>query len=210
MTNEKTSKGVALGFERESVVVPLAHLMPLKVMRPGTKDSQKYAQILTSVRAVGLVEAPAVAPDHKHPGRYSLLDGHLRVEVLKDLGITEVECLVAADDDTYTYNKRINRLAPFQEHRMIQRAIDRGVPRERIADALGLDVQTVRKRTRMLEGICPEAVEILKDMPCLAGTFDILRRMARSEEHTSELQSLMRISYAVFCLKTHIREPRDK
>src|SRR3546814_1438805 len=26
--------------------------------------------------------------------------------------------------------------------------------------------------------------------------------LARSEEHTSELQSLMRISYAVFCLKT--------
>src|SRR3546814_5808809 len=29
-----------------------------------------------------------------------------------------------------------------------------------------------------------------------------LRRFERSEEHTSELQSLMRISYAVFCLKT--------
>src|SRR3546814_4758496 len=27
------------------------------------------------------------------------------------------------------------------------------------------------------------------------------KRAARSEEHTSELQSLMRISYAVFCLK---------
>src|SRR3546814_2317406 len=27
--------------------------------------------------------------------------------------------------------------------------------------------------------------------------------LARSEEHTSELQSLMRISYAVFCLKKH-------
>src|SRR3546814_9240873 len=27
------------------------------------------------------------------------------------------------------------------------------------------------------------------------------RRLYRSEEHTSELQSLMRISYAVFCLK---------
>src|SRR3546814_10173546 len=27
------------------------------------------------------------------------------------------------------------------------------------------------------------------------------RRVPRSEEHTSELQSLMRISYAVFCLK---------
>src|SRR3546814_8461074 len=32
-----------------------------------------------------------------------------------------------------------------------------------------------------------------------------LRNLARSEEHTSELQSLMRISYAVFCLKTKIQ-----
>src|SRR3546814_10472760 len=30
---------------------------------------------------------------------------------------------------------------------------------------------------------------------------DMLRDFTRSEEHTSELQSLMRISYAVFCLK---------
>src|SRR3546814_5763535 len=29
---------------------------------------------------------------------------------------------------------------------------------------------------------------------------------ARSEEHTSELQSLMRISYAVFCLKKKIQD----
>src|SRR3546814_1341718 len=31
---------------------------------------------------------------------------------------------------------------------------------------------------------------------------------ARSEEHTSELQSLMRISYAVFCLKKKKKEPQ--
>src|SRR3546814_4798303 len=31
-------------------------------------------------------------------------------------------------------------------------------------------------------------------------------RVTRSEEHTSELQSLMRISYAVFCLKKKIRQ----
>src|SRR3546814_3385363 len=31
-----------------------------------------------------------------------------------------------------------------------------------------------------------------------------LRLVSRSEEHTSELQSLMRISYAVFCLKKKI------
>src|SRR3546814_9934638 len=31
---------------------------------------------------------------------------------------------------------------------------------------------------------------------------------SRSEEHTSELQSLMRISYAVFCLKKHQKQYR--
>src|SRR3546814_5941132 len=32
-------------------------------------------------------------------------------------------------------------------------------------------------------------------------TLPLTAKLARSEEHTSELQSLMRISYAVFCLK---------
>src|SRR3546814_9149336 len=34
-------------------------------------------------------------------------------------------------------------------------------------------------------------------------------RMPRSEEHTSELQSLMRISYAVFCLKKNTHNAND-
>src|SRR3546814_8772503 len=37
--------------------------------------------------------------------------------------------------------------------------------------------------------------------PAVEIDFDAARRHHRSEEHTSELQSLMRISYAVFCLK---------
>src|SRR3546814_2758077 len=37
-----------------------------------------------------------------------------------------------------------------------------------------------------------------------------LRRIGRSEEHTSELQSLMRISYAVFCLKKKKNETTER
>src|SRR3546814_1375099 len=46
-----------------------------------------------------------------------------------------------------------------------------------------------------------------------ATAYQLLLGLKRSEEHTSELQSLMRISYAVFCLKknkktiTHIHAP---
>src|SRR3546814_5309162 len=41
----------------------------------------------------------------------------------------------------------------------------------------------------------PSEVPLLEGIPNYQGTWN------RSEEHTSELQSLMRISYAVFCLK---------
>src|SRR3546814_3827993 len=48
-----------------------------------------------------------------------------------------------------------------------------------------------------------EAVEAKQQrIAALAGSTNVeVRTISRSEEHTSELQSLMRISYAVFCLK---------
>src|SRR3546814_1284158 len=53
----------------------------------------------------------------------------------------------------------------------------------------------------------PDAVRALADMPVLAEAWrERARKLARSEEHTSELQSLMRISYAVFCLKKKKKE----
>lgn len=175
MTKSRTIK---LSFEGEPRVIPIACLVPLKVLRSGVKDSKKYDQILRSVRSIGLVEAPVVAPRPDAAGQYFLLDGHLRIEALKDLGATEVECIISTDDEGYTYNKRINRLAAVQEHRMIRRAIDRGVPEEKIAEALGLEVNSVHRRSRMLNGICADAIEILKDMPCPIAVFDTLRRMA--------------------------------
>src|SRR3546814_8137632 len=39
-----------------------------------------------------------------------------------------------------------------------------------------------------------------------AGVMVATDSLARSEEHTSELQSLMRISYAVFCFKKKIKQ----
>src|SRR3546814_4233459 len=59
---------------------------------------------------------------------------------------------------------------------------------------------------RVVGGV--EAVRRQLDVVELAGV------LVRSEEHTSELQSLMRISYAVFCLKkkktSRTQKPTDK
>src|SRR3546814_3842513 len=42
------------------------------------------------------------------------------------------------------------------------------------------------------------------------GTVKARESVARSDEHTSELQSLMRNSYAVFCLKTKTKKQNSK
>src|SRR3546814_9623173 len=47
-------------------------------------------------------------------------------------------------------------------------------------------------------GVAPRDIERLLALPVIESGIH-----TRSEEHTSELQSLMRISYAVFCLQKH-------
>ena len=172
-----TVKPTKVGFELATRQVPIASIVPLKPLRATAKTSQKYRQIVASIRAVGLVECPVVTPDTKKKGAYYLLDGLMRLEAAKDLGWQELECLVSTDDEAYTYNKRINRLSSVQEHKMIVRAVERGVPDERIAEALDIEARSVRRRFRLLEGICQEAIDSLADKPCPLAVFDVLKRM---------------------------------
>jgi hypothetical protein len=139
------------------------------------KKSRKYRQIAASIREIGIIEPPVVS--RKRKGIFLMLDGHIRIEILKDLGMDGVACIVATDDEAFTYNKRINRLATIQEHKMILKAVEDGVSEERIAKALDVNVGSIRYKRRLLEGICPEATELLKEKHCAIHTFYSLRKM---------------------------------
>jgi ParB-like chromosome segregation protein Spo0J len=133
--------------------------------------------IADSIAEVGIIEPPVVFPGREQPGTYLLLDGHLRFEILKDRGESEVFCLIATDDEAFTYNKRINRLAPIQEHFMIVRAIERGVSERRVARALGVNVPRIRQKRALLHGICPEVIELLKDKHISSTAMAQLKKM---------------------------------
>src|SRR3546814_8501712 len=55
--------------------------------------------------------------------------------------------------------------------------------------------------THQLAPLAQLVVDVTPFLALLAQLRQEARRLGRSEEHTSALQSLMRISYAVFCLK---------
>ena len=60
---------------------------------------------------------------------------------------------------------------------MILGAIENGVPEERIAKVLGVNVARIRQKKKLLEGICPEAVEVLKDRHFPTGTINVMKRI---------------------------------
>jgi ParB-like chromosome segregation protein Spo0J len=168
---------VKVGFEETSCRIPISAIKPLHRVSDAIKMTQKYSQIVASVREVGIVEPPIVARDRADPGQFLLLDGHLRIEVLKDMGQTEVVCLISTDDEAFTYNKRVNRIAIIQEHRMIMKALERSVSEERLAKALNVNVSHIKRKRHLLDGICPEVAELLKDKHVSINTFWQLKKL---------------------------------
>ena len=164
------------GFQEKLIELAVEELFPTKTISITARKCRKYSQVISSIREVGLIEAPVVAPFKKEKG-YLLLDGHVRIMALKELGVERVFCLISTDDETYTYNKYINRLTAIQEHHMIVKAVQSGVSEEKLARALNLDIGTIRNKKNLLEGICPEAVELLKDKAVPEPVFKVLRKM---------------------------------
>ena len=166
-----------LGFIPEPLTLALDRILPSRKMPEGVLGSRKFKQVVSSIEAVGLIEPLTVGKVDKSSGRHVLLDGHVRLLALQQLGFADAPCLVATDDETYTYNNRINRLSTIQEHFMIRRAIERGVPLARLAKALNVDVSHVVKKMNLLDGVCAEAIELLKDHQFSANMGAVLRKL---------------------------------
>ena len=173
----KTPPPKGPGFEPTLRQIPIATILPVKQLPITVPKGQKYAQIAASIREAGLIEPLVVARAPGQDGTFILLDGHVRLHVLKEMGEETVTSLVATDDESFTYNKRISRLATIQEHKMILRAVERGVPEARIAAALNLDVALIRRKQNLLNGICAEVAELLKARHCPINSFRALRKM---------------------------------
>jgi len=60
---------------------------------------------------------------------------------------------------------------------MIAKAIERNVPKEKIAKALDINVRSLVRKANLIDGICEDAVGLLKDKICPMAVFDVLRKM---------------------------------
>ena len=167
-----------IGFEMRKVRLSLAVILPVRQLKDPQKNIRRYQTIHASIKEVGLVEPLVVHPQKDGAGTYLLLDGHLRYFALKELGETEADCIIANDDESFTYNARISRLAPIQEHKMIVKAVRNGVRPERIAVTLNIPVRNVRASMKLLDGIHEEAVDLLKDKAISPKAIHLLKQVS--------------------------------
>jgi len=165
------------GFEHTTLRIPISEIMPMREVSPTVRKSAKYKQIAASIAEVGIIEPPVVFRDRVNRAQYNLLEGHVRLAILLERGETEVVCLIALEDEAFTYNKRVSRMATIQEHRMILNAVKKGVSEERLARALNVNIGNIRAKRNLLTGICPEAVDLLRDKHVPMNVFVELRRM---------------------------------
>lgn len=166
-----------LGFEMKSIRLSLDDILPVRQFKAEGKHVPRYKSILVTMKEVGQVEPLVVHPQKDVPGKYLLLDGHLRFFALKELGQGSADCIISNDDECFTYNARVSRVPPIQEHKMIMRAIRNGVKPERIAAALDIPIRVVQASMKLLDGIHPEAAEMLKDKNISPKAIRLLKRV---------------------------------
>jgi ParB/RepB/Spo0J family partition protein len=164
-------------FNKTCIEIDIVLLSSSKPLPKNVKYSIKYKQILSSISVVGLVEPIVVYPSKSNDGHFNIIDGHLRVEAFKEFNIPKIPCLIATFEDTFSYNKRTARINAIHEHKMILRAVESGVSMARLSEALGISVDSIRSRFKLLDGICPEVVTSLSEKDIPRTVFNLLRKM---------------------------------
>ena len=167
-----------IAFEMQKIRLSLSVILPVRQIKNAQKNIRRYKTIRDSIKEVGLIEPLMVYPQRDQSGTFFIVDGHLRYAALKELGETEADCIVANDDESYTYNNRVSRLAPIQEHKMIVKAVRNGVRPERIATALRIPVKNVRASMKLLDGIHDEAADLLKDKSISPKAIRLLKQVS--------------------------------
>lgn len=162
-------------FENNFQLYLIEQLIPSRSLPVNIKRSTKYKQILSSLLEIGLIEPIIIFIDDEDNKK--VLDGHLRIEAMKDLGHQHVHCLISPVNETYSYNKRVNRLTILQEQKMLKKAVESGVPIEKLSAVLGVSPGMINTRLRITDGICGEVIALLSEKNISQNVFEVLRKI---------------------------------
>ena len=135
---------IASSRKVNGIDIPIVKLIP----RNERKVAKKYYQrIEASLRAVGLIDPLIVYPQGEN---YEILDGCLRYQILLEMGVESVPCLIGSEREGFTGNRMVNQLSASQEMRMLRKSLEE-LDEKTIANALGIARITHRLNAHLLK-----------------------------------------------------------
>ena len=95
------SEDVKMAFLKNGLTLRLTDIVPTKQVTANMRTTVKYKQIASSVAEVGIIEPLVVYPLAGQAGKYVLLDGHFRLDVLKQRQEIEALCIVSTEEEGF-------------------------------------------------------------------------------------------------------------
>ena len=140
--------------------------------RQTKSNTQADALMLATIKAVGIVQPPLIAPETGGGNGYIIDAGHRRVRLAIAAGLEEIEVLVAdAANDNGAMRSMVENIAreplnPVDQWRAIERLVALGWTEEAIGVALGFPVRQIRK-LRLLANVLSVMLDQMAkgDMP---------------------------------------------
>lgn len=163
-------------FKNNAINLNINLLNPSKSLPTNIKQSKKFLQIKKTLVCIGLIE-PIIVYMDTIANKIMIIDGHLRIEALKDLGEKKVRCLISTIYDTYTPNNKVNRITIIEEQKMIEKAIKKGVSAETLSEALNISMESLKNKITILDNISPKVISLLSNQNIPKTTFYILKKM---------------------------------
>lgn len=142
------------------------------------KKNLGFRKILSSVKAIGLIEPLCVV---KEEDKYVIVDGFLRYKACEILGIEIVPCIIYKTKETYTYNRRVNRLSPVQEAKMIRKSL-KTIRQSTVADVFGLRTIQYKLNGLMLQHLHKNVINALDDEIITVGSAAELSYVTHSRQ----------------------------
>jgi ParB/RepB/Spo0J family partition protein len=133
---------------------------------------QADALLLATIKAVGLVQPPVIAPETDGGNGYIIDSGHRRVRQAIAAGLEEIDVLVVdAANDNGAMRSMVENIAreplnPVDQWRAVERLVALGWTEEAIGIALALPVRQIKK-LRLLANVLPAMLDHMAkgDMP---------------------------------------------
>jgi ParB/RepB/Spo0J family partition protein len=135
--------------ESEAIDIPIIQLRPLRDRRVSRRE---YERILTSIKAIGLIEPLVVFAEGDG---YVILDGVQRYRALQELGVEVVPCVLGKQREAFTGNRMVNRVSPIQENRMIEKSLEE-LDEQTIASTLGISGLAHRTKRTLFKQLHPD------------------------------------------------------